>query len=145
MIRKLLGALLTKGGTYLNPPRHERTEDPVSEWLNKMRREFKKRRSITPSTGKLDLSFNPLAIEEEINCPCHYGADGCGLHRYGAYDRDAPNPSEELAFLEWLDGQGIKLPKKAILKNDNKRRKLDINYNPLANDEDFFIPQRDVA
>jgi hypothetical protein len=140
MIRKLLGALLTKAGTYLNPPRYERPDDPVFTWLTKMRRDFKKQQVISPLTGKLDMRFNPLAIEEEINCPCHYGADGCGLHRYGAYDRDAPDPSEELAFLEWMESQGIKLPKKAILKNDNKWRKLDMKFNPLECDEDFFIP-----
>jgi hypothetical protein len=106
-----------------------------------MRRDFKKRRLVHPNTGRLDLSFNPWAMEEEINCPCHYGADSCRLHRYGAYDRDAPDPSEELAFLTWMEERGVKLPKKDILKNDNKWHPIPgVDYNPMNCDEDFFIP-----
>jgi hypothetical protein len=46
-------------------------------WLGKLRAAFKKKRF----SGKLDLRFDPLAMDEEINCPCHYGAPSCGLHR----------------------------------------------------------------
>jgi len=135
MIRSILGRILTRIGEALAP----RPNKPLSAtdlWLRKLRAEFKKKRVINPRTGRLDIRFNPLAIDEEINCPCHYGAPSCGLH---------PDPSEELAFLEWMEKRGVELPKKDILKNDNKWHGLDVRYNPLDCDEDFFIPQRDVA
>lgn len=145
MIRKLFRALRDKLVTKVTRSSGTQELSPTETWLRKVKRDFKKQRLINPRTGKLDMRFNPLAIEEEINCPCHYGADGCGLHRYGAYDRDAPDPSEELAFLEWMEERGIKLPKKDILKNDDKWRGVDPSFNPLSNDEDFFIPQLDAA
>jgi hypothetical protein len=68
---------------------------------------------------KLDITYNPLAVDEEINCPCHYGAShACGLHPTEV------ETSETLALLERLDEIGIGRPKKDVLKNDNRWRPL---------------------
>ena len=140
MIRRILRGLRDRLVTKLTPREsHPRAGRPTETWIWKMRRDFKKQRLINPDTGRLDLKFNPLAIEDDINCPCHYTGGhripGCPFHP------EENDPSEELAFLEWLERKGINLPEKDILRNDDKWR----GYNPMSNDKDFYIPQRDVT
>jgi len=139
MIRDLLRALRDRLVTKLTP-REPRSRDgrPTETWLWKMRRDFKKKRLIDPSTGRLDLRYNPLAIDDHVCMPVR--------ERPGTYISgvEVGDPSEELAFLERLEGRGINLPKNDILRNDGKWRKLDINFNPLTNDEDYFIASRSV-
>lgn len=132
MLRKTLGSILTRIGQKL-APKPDAPLSPTERWLKKVKADFKKKRLINPSTGRLDVRFNPLAIDDGPCC-------------FPIRDPRAGDPSEELAFLEWMEERGIKLPKKDILKNDDKWHPLlDTNYNPLDNDEDFFIPQRDAA
>jgi len=141
MLRRTLGRILIRIGEKLAPKRNT-NPSPTERWLRKVKADFKKVRLINPTTGRLDMRFNPLANDEDINCPCHYSGGrvpGCPFHP------EQGDPSEELAFLEWMEKRGVKLPKKDILRNDDKWRKLDMTFNPLDNDEDFFIPQRDVA
>lgn len=40
--------------------------DEARDHVKRVRREMRKRRMINPHTGKLDLDFNPLSIEEDI-------------------------------------------------------------------------------
>ena len=132
ILRKLRDRLVTK----LTPDDGTQQLSPVEQWLREQRAKFKKHRVINPDTGKLNLRYNPLAMDDG---PC------CFPVREGTKIEilpDGPDQSEELAFLEWLEQQGINLPKKSILKNDNQWRKIDMRYNPLANDEDFFVSRR---
>lgn len=39
---------------------------PTIDYLNKVRDMMKKRRTIDPTTGKMDLSYNPLSMEEDL-------------------------------------------------------------------------------
>lgn len=40
--------------------------EPTIEYLNKVKDMMKKRRTIDPVTGKMDLKFNPLSMEEDL-------------------------------------------------------------------------------
>lgn len=40
--------------------------EPTIEYLNKVKDMMKKRRTIDPATGKMDLKFNPLSMEEDL-------------------------------------------------------------------------------
>jgi hypothetical protein len=141
VILRILRGLRDRLRAKLTPQVQDDAQEHVDRYLAKLRAEFKKKRLINPTTGRLDIRFNPLAMDEEINCPCHYGGppSRCLIHK------EQSDPSEELAFLEWLKERTGDVPKNNVLRNDDKWRKLDLNYNPMENDEDFFIPQRDVA
>lgn len=122
MIRKTLGKILTRIGKLLAGKPDDEHHDPTERWIRRLKADFKKKRNM-----RLDVRFNPMAIDDT----CCFPVRG--------------DPSEELAFLEWMEEKGIKLPKKDILRNDNQWHGLDINYNPMENTEDYFIPLRDVA
>ena len=135
MLRRALARLLAYTKSKLSL-RRKKTELPVEAWLRKLRNDYAKKRLLDPAACKLDMTFNPLSNEEDINCPCHSGAPCCDIHPYGP----GADASEELAFLEWLEDRGITLPKKDILRNDGKWCALDAHYNPMDQTEDYFIP-----
>jgi len=142
MILRILRGLLTGLGAKLTPPAKSEADGPVERYINKLRAEFKKRRLIDPSTGKLDLRFNPLADDDHVCMPVR--------NRPGTYVSgvEVGDPSEELAFLEWLKERGINPPKNNVLRNDGKWRnigRIDPKYNPMEHTEDLFIPQRNVS
>lgn len=137
MIRKRLISAIR---AFLRPVNSKSKTDkdltPTELWLRAKKQEFKKNTVVNPESGMVDMRYNPLAMDDGPCCfPIREGTKVELLH-------DGPDQSEELAFLEWLEREGINLPKKDILRNDNQWRGLDVNYNPLANDEDFFIPVR---
>lgn len=121
---RTLGRIFIAIGERLSPE-PSAPLSPTEQWLRKVKADYKKQRLIDPSTGRLNIRFNPLSDEE------HW----CGPIRSG-------DPSEELAFLEWMAEKGIELPKKDILRNDDQWRTFQNNrrYNPLEQDEDHFIP-----
>jgi hypothetical protein len=82
MLRRILRTLRDRLVTSLTPPRQEET--PTVKWLNRLRREFKKKRLDNPSPSRLDVHYNPLSMEEDISCPCQYAGGhrvvGCPFH-----------------------------------------------------------------
>jgi len=127
MIRRLLreGCAWLRGKLTLSRCGHTTSDTEADGWLRQKRAEFKKKVILKPKS-KIDVRYNPLAVDEEINCPCHYGAPSCILHpREG-------DPSEELAFLKWLADEGLKPPKRNVLRNDGVWR-------PLSNDDHFYM------
>jgi len=147
MIRNTLGRLLIRIGEKLTPQKNERLS-PTERYISKLRKDFKKKRFIDPATGRLDIHFNPLAMDEEINCPCHYGAPSCGIHpldeeEFKSVAALAIPHNHKVAKIEWPEE-----------KEDTYTLTVDTAHTfavsagafvKNSNDEDFFIPQRDVA
>lgn len=47
--------------------RASETRSEVEEFLRRVKRDFKKKRFVDPRTDRLDLRYNPLANDEDIN------------------------------------------------------------------------------
>ncbi len=137
MILQILRVVYAHLVNKVTPRPRREVLSPTDKWLRQKRAEFKAGK--LKKGGKLDLRFNPLAMDDGPCCfPVRDGTKIEGLP-------DDPDQSEELAFLEWMEQQGISLPKKAILENDNRWRQMDLRYNPLTNTEDHFLHQRDAS
>ncbi len=53
-------------------------------WVNRVRQQFKKKKFINPSTGKLDLKFEPLAQDEDFFVPVRQGTEGTRIEVLGS-------------------------------------------------------------
>lgn len=53
-------------------------------WTNRVRQQFKKKKFINPSTGKLDLKYEPLAQDEDFFIPVRQGTEGTRVEVLGA-------------------------------------------------------------
>lgn len=99
MIRKTLGKLLTRIGKLLADKPDDEHHSPTERWLRKMKADFKKQRLINPSTGKLDLRFNPLSNDEHI----------CGPYGLSDETLDGDNKQLDMTFNP-LNGEDFCIP-----------------------------------
>jgi hypothetical protein len=53
-------------------------------YVNKVRQQFKKKKFVNPSTGKMDLKWEPLAQDEDFFVPTRKGADSTRIEVVGS-------------------------------------------------------------
>ena len=121
MIRNTLGRLLIRIGEKLTPQKNERLS-PTERYISKLRKDFKKKRFIDPATGRLDIHFN-----QEFKSVAALAIP----HNHKVAKIEWPEEKEDTYTLTVDTAHTFAVSAGAFVKN--------------SNDEDFFIPQRDVA
>lgn len=53
-------------------------------YLNRVRQQYKKKKWVNPTTGRVDLKFNPLGQDEDFFVPSRKGTDGTRIDVLGA-------------------------------------------------------------
>lgn len=85
--------------------------------------------------GRLDLKFNPLECCLDINIPFRPPAKT---------EEERLERAESLARMVWCcDCPGCMMAVYAMALLRHRTKRVDLRFNPLCQDEDFFIPVRE--
>lgn len=97
-------------------------------WVNKVRQQFKKKKFVNPSTGKLDVKYDPWAVDDDFFIPVRKGTESTRIEVVGS-------PSwQHMDDIEYFRDKlfaAIKVPKaylgqeegvaRAVLSNEDTR------------------------
>jgi hypothetical protein len=90
-------------------------------WTNRVRQQFKKKKYINPTTGKLDLKFEPLAQDEDFFIPVRKGTEGTRIEVLGS-------PSwQHMDDIEYFRDKlfaAMKIPKAYLAQDESTARSV---------------------
>jgi hypothetical protein len=88
-------------------------------FMNKIRQQHKKKRFVNPSTGKLDLKFEPLSQDDDFWVPVRKGVEGTRIEVLGG-------PSwQHMDDVEYFQNKlfsALKVPKAYLAQDENTAR-----------------------
>jgi hypothetical protein len=88
-------------------------------FVNKIRQQHKKKRFVNPSTGKLDLKFEPLSQDDDFYVPVRKGVEGTRIEVLGG-------PSwQHMDDVEYFQNKlfsALKVPKAYLAQDENVAR-----------------------
>lgn len=88
-------------------------------YVNRVRQQYKKRRFVNPTTGKLDFSFDALSQDEDFFLPTRQGQEGTRI------DVLSGPQWQHMDDIEYFQGKmfsAIKIPKAYLQQDDNTAR-----------------------
>jgi hypothetical protein len=88
-------------------------------WVNRVRQQFRKKKFVNPTTGKLDLKFDPLSQDEDFFIPVRKGTEGTRIEVLGS-------PSwQHMDDIEYFRDKlfaAMKIPKAYLAQDENTAR-----------------------
>lgn len=88
-------------------------------WTNRVRQQFRKKKFVNPTTGKLDLKFDPLSQDEDFFIPVRKGTEGTRIEVLGS-------PSwQHMDDIEYFRDKlfaAMKIPKAYLAQDENTAR-----------------------
>lgn len=88
-------------------------------FVNKVRQQHKKKRFVNPSTGKLDLKFDPLSQDEDFWVPVRKGVEGTRIEVLGG---PSWQHMEDVEYFQTKLFTAVKVPKAYLAQDDNTAR-----------------------
>jgi hypothetical protein len=88
-------------------------------WLNKVRQQFRKKKFVDPTTGKLNLKFEQLSPDDDFYVPVRKGTDGTRIEVLGA---PAWQSVDDLLYFENKMFAGLKIPRSYLAQDDSAAR-----------------------
>ncbi len=88
-------------------------------YLNRVRQQFRKKKFVNPTTGKLDFKFDPIGNDDDFFVPTRNGQDGTRIEVLGAPQWQDMNDIEY--FRDKLFA-AIKIPKAYLAQDQNTAR-----------------------
>lgn len=88
-------------------------------FVNKVRQNHKKRRFVNPSTGKLDLKFEPLSHDDDFYVPVRKGVEGTRIEVLGA---PSWQHMEDVEYFQKKMFSALKVPKAYLAQDENTAR-----------------------
>lgn len=88
-------------------------------YVNQVRQQYKKRKFVNPSTGKLDLKFDPLSQDEDFFLPSRQGQDGTRI------DVLAGPQWQHMEDIEYFQNKlfsAMKIPKAYLAQDESTAR-----------------------
>ncbi len=90
-------------------------------WLNRVRQQFRKKKFVDPTTGKLNLKFEQLSPDDDFYVPVRKGTDGTRIEVLGA---PAWQSVDDLTYFENKMFSGLKIPKAYLAQDDSAARSI---------------------
>jgi hypothetical protein len=88
-------------------------------FVNKMRQQHRKKRFVNPSTGKLDLKFDPLSQDEDFWVPVRKGVEGTRIEVLGG---PSWQHMEDVEYFQNKLFSALKVPKAYLAQDENVAR-----------------------
>jgi hypothetical protein len=88
-------------------------------YVNRVRQQYKKRKYVNPSTGKLDLKFDPLSQDEDFFLPSRQGQDGT---RVDVLAGPQWQHMEDIEYFQNKLFSAMKIPKAYLAQDENTAR-----------------------
>lgn len=88
-------------------------------FVNKIRQQHKKKRFVNPSTGKLDMKFEPLSQDDDFWVPVRKGVEGTRIEVLGG---PSWQHMEDVEYFQTKLFSALKVPKAYLAQDDNTAR-----------------------
>lgn len=88
-------------------------------FVNKIRQQHKKKRFVNPSTGKLDLKFEPLSQDDDFWVPVRQGVEGTRIEVLGG---PSWQHMDDVQYFQTKLFSALKVPKAYLAQDDNTAR-----------------------
>lgn len=88
-------------------------------FVNKIRQQHKKKRFVNPSTGKLDLKFEPLTQDDDFWVPVRKGVEGTRIEVLGG---PAWQHMDDVEYFQTKMFSALKVPKAYLAQDENTAR-----------------------
>ena len=90
-------------------------------YLNRVRQQHRKKKWVNPTTGKLDLKFDPMAQDEDFFIPVRQGAEGTRIEVLGA---PSWQHMEDVEYFRDKLFAAIKVPKAYLAQTEGVSRQI---------------------
>ena len=90
-------------------------------YLNRVRQQHRKKKWVNPTTGKLDLKFDPMAQDEDFFIPVRQGAEGTRIEVLGA---PSWQHMEDVEYFRDKLFAAIKVPKAYLAQTEGVSRTI---------------------
>jgi len=90
-------------------------------YVNRVRQQYKKRKYVNPTTGKIDLRFDPLAQDEDFFLPTRQGQEGTKVDVLGAPQWQH---MEDIEYFQNMLFAALKVPKAYLAQDENTARSV---------------------
>jgi hypothetical protein len=88
-------------------------------FVNKIRQQHKKKRFVNPSTGKLDLKFEPLSQDDDFWVPVRKGVEGTRIEVLGG---PSWQHMDDVEYFQTKLFTAVKVPKAYLAQDENTAR-----------------------
>ena len=88
-------------------------------FVNKIRQQHKKKRFVNPSTGKLDLKFEPLSQDDDFWVPVRKGVEGTRIEVLGG---PSWQHMDDVEYFQNKMFSALKVPKAYLAQDENTAR-----------------------
>lgn len=88
-------------------------------FVNKIRQQHKKKRFVNPSTGKLDLKFEPLSQDDDFYVPVRKGVEGTRIEVLGG---PSWQHMDDVEYFQKKMFSGLKVPKAYLAQDESAAR-----------------------
>lgn len=88
-------------------------------WVNRVRQQFRKKKFVNPTTGKLDLKFDPLSSDEDFFIPVRKGTEGTRIEVLGSPSWQS---MDDIEYFRDKLFAGMKIPKAYLAQDENTAR-----------------------
>jgi hypothetical protein len=88
-------------------------------YLNRVRQQFRKKKFVNPSTGKLDMRIDPMAQDEDFFVPTRKGQDGTRIEVLGSPQWQH---MDDIEYFRSKLFAAIKIPKAYLAQDENTAR-----------------------
>lgn len=88
-------------------------------FVNKIRQQHKKKRYVNPSTGKLDLKFEPLSQDDDFWVPVRKGVEGTRIEVLGG---PSWQHMDDVEYFQTKLFTAVKVPKAYLAQDENTAR-----------------------
>jgi len=88
-------------------------------FVNKIRQQHKKKRFVNPSTGKLDMKFEPLSQDDDFWVPVRKGVEGTRIEVLGG---PSWQHMDDVEYFQTKLFTAMKVPKAYLAQDDNTAR-----------------------
>jgi hypothetical protein len=90
-------------------------------YLNRVRQQHRKKKWVNPTTGKLDLKFDPMSQDEDFFIPVRQGAEGTRIEVLGA---PSWQHMEDIEYFRDKLFAAIKIPKAYLAQSESTSRAI---------------------
>lgn len=88
-------------------------------YVNRVRQQYKKRKFVNPTTGRIDLRFDPLAQDEDFFLPTRQGQEGTKIDVLGAPQWQH---MEDIQYFQGMLFSALKVPKAYLAHEETTAR-----------------------